>query len=72
MNNNLKQAIKEAGANVLAANVFNIPVNWALLSIMIPLEYYPLTITLITTAVFTVIALVRFVSIRLYFNRTNA
>ena len=72
MNTDLKQAIKEAGANLLLAQTYCIPVNWALLSIMIPLQWSPLLITIVSTSVFTVIAMIRFVSLRLYFNRVNA
>ena len=68
MNKDLIQAVKEAGANVMIANVVNIPINWILLATLIPLQWSPLAITLTTTAVFTFIALIRFVSIRLYFH----
>ena len=72
MNTDLKQAIKEAGANLLIAQTYCIPVNWTLLSLMIPLQWSPLLITIVSTSVFTVIAMIRFVSLRLYFNKANA
>ena len=72
MNTDLKQAIKEAAANLLIAQTYCIPVNWTLLSLMIPLQWSPLLITIVSTSVFTVIAMIRFVSLRLYFNKANA
>ena len=67
----LKAALKEAGTNVMIANITSVPLNYIMLSIMIPLEWSPLVITVVTTAVFTAVALIRFVSIRLYFERKS-
>ena len=65
----LKAALREAGTNVMIANMTSVPLNYLMLSIMIPLEWSPLAITVVTTLVFTAVALIRFVSIRLYFER---
>ena len=68
---NLIPALKEAAVNVATANLFNVPVNWLILATLIPLEWSPLAITIVTTAVFTVMALIRFVTIRIYFERKS-
>ena len=68
----LKAALREALANVMVANLFNIPINWLILATLIPLEWSPLAITVVTTLIFTVVALIRFVTIRLYFERKAA
>ncbi len=65
-------ALREAFANCMIANVFNVPLNWIILATLIPLEWSPLAITITTTVIFTVVALIRFVCIRLYFERKSA
>ena len=65
-------ALREAFANMMIANVVNVPLNWLILATLIPLEWSPLAITITTTAVFTLMALIRFVCIRLYFERKSA
>ena len=65
-------ALKEALTNIMIANITSVPLNYIMLSIMIPLEWSPLAITIVTTSVFTAVALIRFVSIRLYFERKAA
>ena len=67
--NNILPALKEAFANCMIANVVNVPLNWIILATLIPLQWSPLAITIVTTAVFTAMALIRFVCIRLYFER---
>ena len=64
-------ALKEALTNIMIANITSVPLNYIMLSIMIPLEWSPLAITIVTTSVFTAVALIRFVSIRLYFERKS-
>ena len=71
MNNEILPALKEAFANCMVANVFNVPLNWLILATLIPLQWSPLSITIVTTLIFTVVALVRFVCIRLYFERKS-
>ena len=70
--NDIIPALKEAATNVMVANLFNIPINWLILATLIPLEWSPLAITIVTTLIFTVVALIRFVTIRLYFERKAA
>ena len=70
--NDIIPALKEAATNVMVANLFNIPINWLILATLIPLEWSPLAITVVTTLIFTVVALIRFVTIRLYFERKAA
>ena len=70
--NNILPALKEALTNVMIANCLNVPLNWVILATLIPLEWSPLAITIVTTAVFTAMALIRFVCIRLYFQRNSA
>ena len=70
--NELKSALREALYNVMIANVVNVPLNWIILATLMPLEWSPLAITIVTTAVFTAMALIRFVCIRLYFERKTA
>ena len=72
MNNQILPALREAFANCMIANTVNVPINWLILATLIPLEWSPLAITIITTTVFTIMALVRFVCIRLYFERKSA
>ena len=69
---NWQIALKEALTNIMIANITSVPLNYIMLSIMIPLEWSPLAITIVTTSVFTAVALIRFVSIRLYFERKAA
>jgi hypothetical protein len=69
--NQILPALREALANCMIANVVNVPLNWIILATLIPLEWSPLAITIITTIVFTLMALIRFVTIRLYFERKS-
>ena len=71
MMNKILPALKEALTNVMVANTMNVPINWLILATLIPLEWSPLAITIVTTAVFTVMALIRFVTIRIYFERKS-
>ena len=68
----LMPALKEALYNCMIANVVNVPLNWIILATLIPLEWSPLAITIVTTTIFTIMALIRFVCIRLYFERHNS
>ena len=67
----MMKALREAFVNCMVANLTGVPLNYIMLSIMIPLEWSPLLITVVTTSVFTAVALIRFVSIRLYFERKS-
>jgi len=69
--NQILPALREAFANCMIANVVNVPLNWIILATLIPLEWSPLAITIVTTAIFTIMALIRFVTIRLYFERKS-
>jgi hypothetical protein len=71
MNKSIASALREALANSMIANVFNVPLNWLILATLIPLQWSPLSITITTTLIFTAVALVRFVCIRLYFERKS-
>ena len=71
MMNKILPALKEALTNVMVANTMNVPINWLILATLIPLEWSPLAITIVTTFVFTVMALIRFVTIRIYFERKS-
>ena len=71
MKTGILSALKEAFVNCMIANVFNVPLNWLILATLIPLQWSPLSITITTTLIFTAVALVRFVCIRLYFERKS-
>ena len=71
MKSEILPALKEALTNVMVANTMNVPINWLILATLIPLEWSPLAITIVTTFVFTVMALIRFVTIRIYFERKS-
>ena len=71
MNREILTALKEAFVNCMVANTMNVPINWLILATLIPLEWSPLAITIVTTTIFTIMALIRFVTIRLYFERKS-
>ena len=71
MKSEILPALREAFANCMIANVVNVPLNWIILATLIPLEWSPLAITIVTTTIFTIMALIRFVTIRLYFERKS-
>ena len=68
----MKEALKEALTNILIANCLNFPINYLILSTALPLQWSALTITVITTLIFTVVALIRFMSIRTWFSRRQS
>ena len=71
MKSEILPALKEAFVNCMVANTMNVPINWLILATLIPLEWSPLSITIVTTTVFTCMALIWFVTIRLYFERKS-
>lgn len=61
------EAIKEAIADTAVAMVINVPLNFLLVSTAFHYKWEPLITTVVITAVFSVVAIIRKVYIRLHF-----
>jgi len=66
-----KKALRESVSDTIIASLINLPINYVLIGICLYANMDALEMSLVMTAVFTGIAIVRKYYVRLYFSRVE-